>query len=760
MAIRLKKTKMIRKMTVISVIIAFLSAMGTFQPIDLILNTLQWKINPQPVSGAHIVVGIDSQSINTIGRWPWPRSKQAELLQSLDEYQAKEIYVDIGYQGATAAQEDTSLAKTLANMKTPTSVISLTSTDPKGNVKIIRSNNAIVGSTPQVSSDTPYLFSYVWNMPITVNTPNGKQTSLSADMAKLKTTESGYYRLNYNFDPTSITAIPAAEIISKKASPHKVAGKSVIVSVTDLTQKDAHFMPGHGLVAGALFHIIGAETLMQGIPIDIGWIGFFILACVTASCFLCEFGLKHYKAITTLACLVTLTTSSVMTVYHISNDPVPSIILSLSLAIYIGRKKLTLQQSTRDNKTGIHNINGYESNDLFSNMFFVCASAEIIRPNNTYLSADETTEIWQKIGQRLLSVIDEQQLKTNEQHQFIWEMPATHTDILSQHLSGIRSLFNQPIMIGAIPIRIDIYFGVDRSVSNSIEVRTTNACTTSRSAAEEKITFKISTDISFEQTFETNFQRELSDAADNDSIEFLIEGRRDLGNAQIMSASLSMRWIHPAHGDISNEKIINLARQTHCLCWASLLLVQRAAAYAKTMRQYNPEITLSIKLPIEILNERSFITSLQDLITANQCEPNSIIIELTDLTLSQAKPKIIQAIKRYQKMGFKIALGSFGTNDEDLKLLAIAKPNQIILSTDCTENLFASIGKQAFTLAMLHIADASDVTTVAQDIQNEALLQKLKATKCHQAQGKIISLPMNLTDFLALISPIKAAKMG
>src|SRR3989344_1892684 len=41
------------------------------------------------------LVAIDDDSINKIGRWPWPRSRMAELLKKLSEYQPKAIGMNV-----------------------------------------------------------------------------------------------------------------------------------------------------------------------------------------------------------------------------------------------------------------------------------------------------------------------------------------------------------------------------------------------------------------------------------------------------------------------------------------------------------------------------------------------------------------------------------------------------------------------------------------------------------------------------------------
>ena len=52
---------------------------------------------PVPSSGNAIMALIDEKSLEAEGRWPWPRSKMARLVDALSESEAKVIGFDIGF---------------------------------------------------------------------------------------------------------------------------------------------------------------------------------------------------------------------------------------------------------------------------------------------------------------------------------------------------------------------------------------------------------------------------------------------------------------------------------------------------------------------------------------------------------------------------------------------------------------------------------------------------------------------------------------
>ena len=180
MALGLSKLKIGQKIGIYAVICGLLGVTELFMPATLALGVLQSRLNTKPVSGDVVVVGIDSDSILNIGRWPWSRNKQAELLQAIDRANPEAVFVDIGYQGVTNATSDARLRQTFENMKAPVEVVAMAAENQNDNVKTIFSHPDAVGNTKSASPHFPYLFGYVWSLPYEVITSRGPIQSLSA----------------------------------------------------------------------------------------------------------------------------------------------------------------------------------------------------------------------------------------------------------------------------------------------------------------------------------------------------------------------------------------------------------------------------------------------------------------------------------------------------------------------------------------------------------------------------------------------------
>ena len=85
------------------------------------------------------------------------------------------------------------------------------------------------------------------------------------------------FRVNYAFDPASIRTISAADVIAGRYRD-ELKDKTVVVGLAAERLGDQFMLPGWGKMSGVYIHIIGAETLKAGKPIDLGWIPAFLIA--------------------------------------------------------------------------------------------------------------------------------------------------------------------------------------------------------------------------------------------------------------------------------------------------------------------------------------------------------------------------------------------------------------------------------------------------------------------------------------------------
>lgn len=80
------------RMLAVSLVLSLLFGLvGMGEPLEDVLRVARNKTNPVAASGDIVVIKIDDASQKEIGRWPWPRSVLAQVVDRLSEADTKTL---------------------------------------------------------------------------------------------------------------------------------------------------------------------------------------------------------------------------------------------------------------------------------------------------------------------------------------------------------------------------------------------------------------------------------------------------------------------------------------------------------------------------------------------------------------------------------------------------------------------------------------------------------------------------------------------
>jgi CHASE2 domain-containing sensor protein len=88
---------------------------GALERVDHLLFDLGQRFGRRPAADGIVIVAIDQDSLDTIGRWPWPRTVHARLLDALCAARPAVVGFDIAFSEPSAeAHADSALARAVA----------------------------------------------------------------------------------------------------------------------------------------------------------------------------------------------------------------------------------------------------------------------------------------------------------------------------------------------------------------------------------------------------------------------------------------------------------------------------------------------------------------------------------------------------------------------------------------------------------------------------------------------------------------------
>ncbi|MBT3922802.1 MAG: CHASE2 domain-containing protein [Nitrospina sp.] len=93
---------------------------SSMEPLENLFQNIHFKLRgPLSPNSDVVITEIDEKSLDTLGRWPWPRKTMAKLVKKLHEYEAEVIGFDIIFSSPQNSSDHNALRK-LQNMISPT----------------------------------------------------------------------------------------------------------------------------------------------------------------------------------------------------------------------------------------------------------------------------------------------------------------------------------------------------------------------------------------------------------------------------------------------------------------------------------------------------------------------------------------------------------------------------------------------------------------------------------------------------------------
>ncbi len=104
---------------VASLLLVGLAVSGRWlQTVDRLIYDMLIRAKSAPQAEDIVIVGIDDKSLDAIGPWPWPRSRQAELLRAINAASPRAVLVDVVYANPSEPTADADLVAAAADIQT------------------------------------------------------------------------------------------------------------------------------------------------------------------------------------------------------------------------------------------------------------------------------------------------------------------------------------------------------------------------------------------------------------------------------------------------------------------------------------------------------------------------------------------------------------------------------------------------------------------------------------------------------------------
>jgi EAL domain-containing protein (putative c-di-GMP-specific phosphodiesterase class I) len=228
----------------------------------------------------------------------------------------------------------------------------------------------------------------------------------------------------------------------------------------------------------------------------------------------------------------------------------------------------------------------------------------------------------------------------------------------------------------------------------------------------------------------------------------------NLCDGTITGCEALLRWNHPERGLIMPAEFISLAEETGLINQLGQWVLRTACTEAMT---WPDDIKVAVNVsPVQFKNKTLPLTVISAL-AASGLPARRLELEITETAIIHNEETTLDKISQLREMGVQISLDDFGTGYSSLSYLQRIPFDKIKIDQSFIENVADNDVSLAIVQAVVTVARARNVITVAEGVETEQQRELLRMLGCSEMQGYLFSRPVPVQGLLQFF-PIRAQR--
>ena len=217
-----------------------------------------------------------------------------------------------------------------------------------------------------------------------------------------------------------------------------------------------------------------------------------------------------------------------------------------------------------------------------------------------------------------------------------------------------------------------------------------------------------------------------------------------IGDEAIMGFEALVRWDHPERGLVPPGQFIPLAEETGLIVPIGNWVIREVC---RTLRRWTDElgadwVPCSLNLSVRHLQQPDLVSTVRGALEEFGIEPRRLVLEITESAVMENGSGTVETLKALKALGVRLALDDFGTGYSSLAHLHRFPLDVLKIDRSFTAALDADHNGASIAGAIVSLAQALDLETVAEGIEDSDQHAQLAGLGCTYGQGFLFSRPL------------------
>jgi diguanylate cyclase (GGDEF)-like protein/PAS domain S-box-containing protein len=228
----------------------------------------------------------------------------------------------------------------------------------------------------------------------------------------------------------------------------------------------------------------------------------------------------------------------------------------------------------------------------------------------------------------------------------------------------------------------------------------------------------------------------------------------ELATGAVLGVEALLRWQHPTRGLLQPSEFIHLAEETGRIVeigrWV-LAEACRQTAFWHAELPGGERLSVSVNVSTRQVLRPGLLEDVRGALTDSGLEPSDLTLEITETVLARRREEMTSVLEEIANCGVRLALDDFGTGYSSLSLLQDLPVHVLKIDRSFVRSIGAPGGRAAFVRAIVQLAEALELTVVAEGIEEAGHVASLIRLGCRIGQGFHFAVPLEPSEFEAFM---------
>jgi len=222
-----------------------------------------------------------------------------------------------------------------------------------------------------------------------------------------------------------------------------------------------------------------------------------------------------------------------------------------------------------------------------------------------------------------------------------------------------------------------------------------------------------------------------------------------LHDGHITGFEALLRWAHPERGSIRPIEFIPVAEETDLIHFLGLWVLREACTQLRTWQNHtNPEsnhtpISVNVNISGKQLSHPDLVENIKKILKETDIDPASLSLEITESWLMDGKGPYQDVLDKIRRLGIKLQVDDFGRGYSSFRYLQSLPVTTLKIDQLFVQRLGVDSNNSEIVRSIVGLARSLGMSVVAEGVETEIQLRKLKELGCPFIQGFYFSKPLN-----------------